>query len=280
MRDRYSILMKRYSFRYALIVILGCLTLPSCSNDDNNTPDSPTSEKRKINSVNQQTIDYESGNESWMTYFTKFSYNNDKIEGYEYTYSDEEDFIGKERYTYASSFIKVGDEEGTTTVTYFLENGLVTSATDRWNHTWNYLYDSEKHLVNIKEIWNEVVTSTYRIDWADDNITSYTESDNQVMKISYTNNPNSLAFLPIQGFTRGSDNRMIDNILCAEGYFGKLPNNLPSAISGKTDRGENYENKISYSDVDQKGYPKTMKLDYYYSSQLGYSEIYNFEWSK
>ncbi len=195
------------------------------------------------------------------------------IESYKEEFSDNDD-VYSEHYTYSSNFIRVEDEDGATIVRYNLENGLIATGEDRWGNSWSYIYDNDNHIIKIID-GNRAFSCT----WKEGNLISFTMPDNTVMNVSYTNNSNTLSFLPIGGFSMGSDERMLDNILCSEGYFGKMPNNLPSAITGKDDRDQDYANKISYFDFNKYGYPQTLKLDYYYSSQLGYSETYKFEWS-
>lgn len=267
--------MKRKSFLYVLITFLGFSALSSCSNDDGNEPDSSElpSGKCRITSANCETIDYDDPDYGWITYYSNFKFDsNGQIESYTTKLSDDRDYTGKEHYSYSSNFIRVEDEDGATIVRYNLENGLIATGEDRWGNSWSYIYDNDNHIIKIID-GNRAFSCT----WKEGNLISFTMPDNTVMNVSYTNNSNTLSFLPIGGFS--SDDRMIDNILCSEGYFGKMPNNLPSAITGKDDLDRDYANKISYNDFNKYGYPQTLKLDYYYSSQLGYSETYHFEWS-
>lgn len=257
--------MKRKSFLYVLISLLGCIALTSCNNDDGNEPDSSNSGKCRIVSAQCEE-------DGWFTYYSDFKFDsNGMIESYK---GESDDNVWwNERYVYSSNYIKVMDEDGKITVTYNLENGLITSAKDRWENKWDYIYDDDNHIVKIK--YSD--SGSYTCTWNDGNLVSY-EEYGSFYSISYTANANTIAFFPVDiydAFLDNDDGRMIDSILCAQGYFGKMPNNLPSKI---VRNGEEDTIEISYPDFNKEGYPETMKVDGYgiYSG----STIYKFVWSK
>lgn len=275
--------MKRKPFLNVLIAILGSSTFTSCSNDDDeNVPDSPNSGKCRISSANCETVDPNDPDYGWISRYSDFKFgSNGMIEGYKAERSDD-DYVWNERYSYSSNSIRVGDEDGTI-VTYNLENGLITSAEDMWNHTWNYVYDDDKHLVKIIDgDW------TYTCTWKEGNLISYEKTSewaNLSNSISYTNKINTLGFLPVEiydEFLDDDDGRMFDSILCAQGYFGEMPNNLPSKAVGNTVSEGQETIQINYSDFNKYGYPEVMNVDFYYGSSgtISFSKNYKFTWDK
>lgn len=270
--------MKKFKFLViATIAMFANCVLSSCSGDDKDSPDNPEKGKTTISEV---TIVDEYG----MVFFSNFRFDNDKrIISYELKNTEDPD-VYRYNYTYTSSTIRVDNENGDVIAFYNVENGLIVSGRDYWNHTWEYEYDEQKHIVTVKKQYSGDAPDTYTCVWKDGNLISYktvNSSGSFNHTITYTDQVNSLHIFPVDildGYL-DCDDGIFDAVLCSEGYFGNMPANLPLIITDDDSiYGTKYE--FSYSGYNKHGYPSKMIVN---CSQIDYDSwgyTYNFSWSE
>lgn len=266
-------------FFFLLASVLGGAWLTSCSDDkDGDEPNSPGANECRIESVI-----WDSGYD--VSEFSDFKFDNSgNVISYQYSYSDEPfgDVKYVESYSYNTSSITVkNSDNGRIMVTYTLENGIITSAVDYWDNRWEYSYDADKRLKTVRETDGSV----YECSWKDGNLISYTEKDSyeeQEYAVSYSENDNKIGFMPVDMddayLDLGSDGRMFDAILCAEGYFGEMPKKLPSRISCN---GSQEAATLTYSGFNKYGYPSRMTVERVADDgEKGKPETYTMTWSE
>lgn len=270
--------MKRIQFFLILTLMSGCAWLTSCSDDKDDDSGSSNGNTCKIESVVFESI-YESGS-VYTDYYNDFKFDQSgNIISYALSIQDDYSYEAAEKkYAYSSSSISI-IEDNTTTATYAMNDGRIVSAYDNHDNKWTYIYDSANKLVKIEEDRiDEEDVKVYDCKWQDGNIVSYTESygDHSVeFAVSYTDSENHIGFMPVDALSGYLDSFggeiMFDSILCAEGYFGVMPKNLPSKISST----DSYESlSISYSDFNKHGYPAKMTV-----VESGESQKYTYVWT-
>lgn len=204
--------MKQIKFVAILMAMfLGCLSLASCSDDDDNgQPEKPKQEMRLLSYTEGSTgIQYQ--------YSPDGKISKELRDGYTTTYS------------YSSEKIVVttiGDYDERTT--YILSNGLITKMLkNEGQNITEYTY-KDGYLVSEKssdDTWNFV--------WEGGNMVKQftTGEDATTLMFTYTDKP---AYSPFW-LANGNDIYMFDYtdgldaayVLMSQGYFGKMPKNLP-----------------------------------------------------
>lgn len=255
-----------------------CLSFVSCGNDKGDEPGAVGGKQCRITAVKCETTDYVYPSDEETSYYSNFQYEDDKIAGYSYDIKYGDDSTsGKSSYSYSTSTISA-KKDGKTLATYTLENNLIVSGKDYWGKKWTYCYDSDNHLTEIKDKNGDIL---FDCEWKDGNLIAYQDkSRDKTYTITYSGQTNTLGFLPVEIYDEyldGDDGRMLDAILCAEGYFGKMPDKFPSKVVGNGDIKQ--ETAISYSELNKYGYPAKMVVEYFYNREH-WSDTYTFSWDK